>query len=390
MLRKKSNFNPDPSSRILMLSQRQLKNSLSDCGLYEFEDVICDIDAVDMFTPANAYENSKEIYKWVKRFTRSSQFANFVRPDPNPLLLDREYELFYVILRQPHDVFSISSLKDWRKKSQKAVCHLIEIWDNHIEGYKPLLEFLKDFDHIFLGVASNIEKVAQITGRPCSYLPASVDAVKFCPYPFSPTRSIDVTNIGRRSTVTHQALVELAHQGKIHYLYDTVNNAKVPQPHEHRILLANQLKRSRYFIANRPMADRPDIRGNQAEIGYRFFEGAAAGTVMMGDYPDTQMFNRYFDWQDAVIRIPFDVPKIADIIADLDAQPERLARIRRDNVVNSLLRHDWVYRWKQILEAVNLPITEEIFAREAYLQELAKMAQESSFQDCSENMTVMR
>ncbi|MDJ0734012.1 MAG: glycosyltransferase [Nostocaceae cyanobacterium] len=370
-----------------MLSQRKLKNSLSDCGLYEFEDVICDLDAVDMFSPVDSYEYSKEIYKWVKRVTRSTQFANFIRPDPNTVFLDREYELFYVILRQPHDVFSIFSLKDWRKKSKKAVCHLIEIWNNDVEGYKPLLELLKDFDHIFLGVASNIEKIAQITGRPCTYVPASVDAIKFCPYPLSPNRSIDVTNIGRRSTITHQALVELAQQKKIHYLYDTVSNARVPKPHEHRSLLANQLKRSRYFIANRPMANRPDIRGNQAEIGYRFFEGAAAGTVMIGDSPDTAMFNRYFDWEDAVIRIPFDAPNIADIIADLDAQPERLARIRRDNVVNSLLRHDWVYRWKQILEIVNLPTTKSMFAREVYLKDLAKMAQEPSFNCYSVNKT---
>ena len=39
--------------------------------------------------------------------------------------------------------------------------------------------------------------------------------------------------------------------------------------------------------------------------------------------------------------------------------------------VNSLSRHDWVYRWRTILEAVGLEPTPEMLSREAYLNELA-------------------
>ncbi len=95
---------------------------------------------------------------------------------------------------------------------------------------------------------------------------------------------------------------------------------------------------------------------------------------MIGDYPATEAFHKYFDWPDATIRIPFDAANIADIIADLDAQPERLARISRDNVVNSLLRHDWVYRWQEVLEIVGLKPTSEMLSREAHLKNLAEIA----------------
>ncbi len=356
-----------------MLSQRHQTQRLADCCLFEFEDIIRDVDTVDMFAPVNSYDRSLEVYKWVKRLTRSTHFANWVRPEPNPYVLDREYDLFYALLRHPLDIFSLFSIQNWRQNCQKKVCYLIEIWDNQIESHRPFIELLKDFDHIFLGVANSTERISQITGRPCTYLPPSVDAVKFCPYPFSPDRSIDVTNIGRRSTLTHEALLELVERGKINYLYDTVGN-KVLNSQQHRILLANQLKRSQYFIANRPMANKPEIRGRQAEIGYRFFEGAAAGSVMLGDYPDTEMFHQYFDWEDAVIRIPFDAGNIADILAELDAQPDRLEKIRRDNVINSLLRHDWVHRWKTIIETAGLSSTPQMLSREAHLQELAKMA----------------
>ena len=56
--------------------------------------------------------------------------------------------------------------------------------------------------------------------------------------------------------------------------------------------------------------------------------------------------------------MPFDCPEIGELIADLDQQPERLARIRRDNVVNSLLRHDWYHRWSEILRTIDLPMAE--------------------------------
>jgi hypothetical protein len=51
-------------------------------------------------------------------------------------------------------------------------------------------------------------------------------------------------------------------------------------------------------------------------------------------------FEKNFDWSDAVIEIPFDCSNIADLDAQLDHQE----RIRTNNIVNSLLRHDWVYR----------------------------------------------
>lgn len=39
--------------------------------------------------------------------------------------------------------------------------------------------------------------------------------------------------------------------------------------------------------------------------------------------------------------------------------------------MNSLLRHDWVYRWEQILEKVGLESTPEMLSRKAHLANLA-------------------
>lgn len=47
--------------------------------------------------------------------------------------------------------------------------------------------------------------------------------------------------------------------------------------------------------------------------------------------------------------LPEDIINVGKIIAHLNAQPERLNKIRTDNVVNSLLHHDWVYHWAKII-----------------------------------------
>jgi hypothetical protein len=198
--------------------------------------------------------------------------------------------------------------------------------------------------------------------------------------PENPPRTIDVCNIGRRSAVTHAALKRLATERRIFYYYDTVaasgherrqRSFHVDDPAEHRLLLANLLQRSRFFVANRALVNEAEITKGQDEISGRFYEGAAAGTVMLGEAPRTDEFKRQFDWQDAVIPLPFDSPDVSKMLAELYADPQRLARISRDNVRNAALRHDWVHRLRAVYETVGLAPTSEMLERERRLEAVA-------------------
>jgi hypothetical protein len=51
-----------------------------------------------------------------------------------------------------------------------------------------------------------------------------------------------------------------------------------------------------------------------------------------------------------------------------------LDRIGRRNAAEALLRHDWVYRWKEILRIAGLAPSPEMDARERRLKELAALA----------------
>lgn len=362
--------------RICVFSQRSLHGLVSRCPDYEFEDAVCTFDEVDLLTPrpSTLFPVGQKV---ANRLARHASISSF-NPGVRKMRLKKNYDLFIMKCLFLSDLLSLNSLEGWRKRCRTAVCWLVESWAGELHKLKGHLKILSKFDYIILHCSDSVQPMEDMIRRPCFYVPPGVDAIQFCPYPDPPVRCIDVYNLGRRSLVTHQALLKMAEQKQIFYIYDTINRLDTSHPRQHRSLIANFAKRSRYFFANAGKIDRPSETHKQGEIGPRFFEGAAAGAVMLGDYPQNEAFKNNFDWPDAVIKVPFHSPDIAEILGDLDSQPERLEEIRRNNVVQSLLRHDWVYRWRTILDIVGLEPGPALDARENRLKKLAKDIKKTS------------
>jgi len=375
---------PGAGGRVLVLSMRRLADLVAFCLQYEFEDVAAEVTGADRVEAdgRSSLERWRRAYKAVRLTTRSRGLARALAPLPPTVRLEREYDLFLPVFNHAFELHALSAVPDWRKRCRTAACFVNEIWSDQIPGY--LVELLAEFDHVFLGFRQPVAAVARLTGRPCSYLPYGADVVRFAPFPNPPGRPIDLCNIGRRSPVTHQALLRLASGGRpFFYYFDTVaasgagfkqRTFRVDAPREHRLLLASLLRRSRFFIANRARVNEPEAIQGQDEIAARFFEGAAAGTVVLGEAPRTEEFRRLFDWPDAVIHLPFDSPDVGDILADLDRDPARLERIGRSNVRNAALRHDWLHRIQAIFDALGLPPTPAMAARAAQLRTIAEAA----------------
>ncbi|GAB1542604.1 glycosyltransferase [Scytonema sp. NUACC21] len=361
-------------SRVLLLSLRDLKFHVSRSGAYEFEDIIYHCDNVDLLVPnvnSNLFKVTNTLANHTAKFLKNGKLVkslvnyNFE--------VEKKYDLFFSFFQNIKDIIALNSIKGWREKCKYAVCWLDEIWVKDIDSWQAQLNLLKDFDYIFMNFSSSINKVANIIQRPCYSIPYGVDAVKFCPYPADLYRCIDVLNIGRRSAVTHNALIELVEQKKLFYIYDTIKDLYMTDYRYHRSLYTNFVKRSRYMIVNKAKFDLTDQSNAQEEIGPRFFEAAAGGTIMLGVSPKCEDFTKNLGWSNPVIEIPFDCPNIADIIYDLDMQPGLQEKIRVDNMINSLLRHDWVYRWEKILATTGLESTPQMRNRKAHLKNLAEI-----------------
>ena len=192
-----------------------------------------------------------------------------------------------------------------------------------------------------------------------------------------------MVNIGRRSEVTHQALLELARQGGIFYYYDTVRATgaggkqmtfSVGNSAEHRLLLASLLRRSRYYLAYRARVNEPEQTEGREEISGRFYEGVAAGAVLRGEPPRNEQFLRQFDWPEVVLPLPFEAPAVGEVLARLDSDPARLDRIRRANAHHAALRQDWLHRLQTVFQAAQLAATPAMLEREQRLRKLAALA----------------
>jgi hypothetical protein len=372
-----------PVGNVLLMSMRRRSNLVGYCACYEFEDVIARVTGADRFEvgAGTALDLPRRAFKAARYLTGSRALAWRLAPRPNHLKLDRQYELFFPVFTHAHELFALAAIPDWRRHCRVAACYIAEMWLHILPRY--LLELLRDFDHIFVGVSSPVDAVAKIAGRPCSYLPPAASVLDFSPLPDFPRRVIDVCSVGRRSAPTHQALIELARKREIFYYYDTVaasgvdlkqRTFRVQDAAEHRLLLANLLKRSRYYIANRALVNDPGFTRGREEISSRFYEGAASGAVMIGEPPASDEFKRQFDWEDALVRLPFDSTEIGALLAQLDQDPARQAKIRRANFCNAALRHDWLHRLRVVYDACGMAPTAGMGERQRQLEAAAAQA----------------
>jgi len=354
--------------RILIFSQRNIfGKALFRCPLYEFENIISQIDSVELLAPTAdpcTFRN------------RTANSLGYHAPIMlNPKIQSQKpkitYDVFFAVCGAPTDLLMVNAVHDLRHSCKISVCLMDELWATQMKGNRHFLSLLKGFDVVMLYYSQSVAALEEQIGRKCVFLPPGVDTILFCPYPNPPHRTVDVCSIGRRSEITHRSLLKMVDEEGIFYIHDTLRGDQAIDSLEHRKFIANLGKRSRYFIVNPGLIDRPDIRGNQIEIGNRYFEAAACGSILLGELPKNGKFEALFDYPDALIHLPYNSSDIARIIHELDEKPEQQAIIRRTNVVQALRRHDWAYRWEAILKTIGLEPMPELRQRKERLMTMA-------------------
>jgi hypothetical protein len=357
--------------RVLIYSLRNIfGKGLFRSGHYEFEDIICEIDSAELLAP--------ELDPNSRRSTFAHRLAYHAPVALNPGIRAKparpHYDLFFAVcggLAHPLDMLMLNAVTDAKDKCRTSVCLVDELWVKQMWRHRHFLRVLEKFDLVMLYCSQSVKPLSEQIGRKCTFLPPGIDAISFCPYPVSPQRVVDVFSMGRRSEITHQRLLKMVRESGLFYLYDSIGGHEAINLKQHRALFANVAKRSKYFIVNPGLIDRPEKRGKQVEASTRYYEGAASGAIMIGERPQNEEFDRIFDWPDAVTHLRYDSPDIDAVIKILDRDRERQDVIRRTGVVQALRRYDWVYRWEAILKAVGLEPLQGVFERKKRLSELA-------------------
>ena len=358
----------DQQPRVLLFSQENIyEREAWRSAFHEFENLLREIEAVEVLAPRPA-----QWYSLGKRI--SARLGNYFKVPLNPgipaTIPSRKYDIFFAVCEKPSELLNVNTVRNWKRACKASVCWLTEFYVKDMEAHKSCLEILSQFDFVF-SVFSNLEPFRRALKNRYVYLAPGVDALRFCPYPDPPTRGIELLSIGRRAEETHIALLKSAARNNFFYVYDTLSNLACYDIGQHRALLADMAKRSRYFIVNPAKVDMPSETGNQSEFGYRYFEGAAAGALLIGERPRNDEFEKIFHWQDALIDFPFGGTHIGAVMKDFDRQPGRQAAARRNNIVQMLRHHDWVYRWEQILNFAQTRPTPALLARKHRLRSVA-------------------
>ncbi|MGH7807188.1 MAG: glycosyltransferase, partial [Thermodesulfobacteriota bacterium] len=208
-----------------------------------------------------------------------------LNPGIPKIKVDKDYDVFFAVFEKPSELLSVSAVQGWKDHCKTSICWLTEFYVREMASFKSALKVLSEFDHVIF-MFDKSEPFKNIIQGEGSYMPSGIDAFLFCPYPNFPKRFIDVLSIGRRSQRTHQALLRMARDKNLLYVYDTINDLQAYNIAEHRFLFANLAKRSKYFIVNPGKINATHETGGQSEFGYRYFEGAAPGTIMIGDTPN--------------------------------------------------------------------------------------------------------
>jgi len=356
--------------RVFIFSLRNIfGKQLFRCPHYEFEDIICEIDTAALFAPYINPSSARPAFA-----TRLAYHAPVaLNPGIPKVRANTHYDIFFTICGFPQDLIMVNAISNMTKICKTSVCLLDECWIREMVKNRHFLQILAKFDIVMLYYSQTVKPLSEKIGRRCVFLPPGVDAISFCPYPHPPERVVDVYSIGRRSKITHQRLLEMVRETGLFYLYDSINGVEARNSREHRTLFSNVAKRSRYFIVNPGLIDQPEKRGNQIEIGNRYFEGAASGTIMVGERPKNEEFEKLFGWPEAVTHLPYNSCDIDMIIKDLDCDPKRQDRIRRTGIGQALMRHDWVYRWEAVLKTVALEPMRGLLERKKRLAKLAEV-----------------
>ena len=362
-----------------MVSLRGANRHAAWCSNYEFEDVICGIDDVDLFSlkPGPAYEARQWFVRRLIWKPGVRQLTPHLNPGLQPITLEKDYDLFTYVCMNPADLIYLSAVKGWKERCRKKVCFMVEFYAGWLKEYDFHLSLLKDFDQVVLCFSGSVPAVQGVVGKPCHHVPLGVDVFRFSPYPNPPARTIDVYSVGRRSEVAHEALLKKAAQRELFYIYDTLPGLLIqPRDHrQHRDLVANCAKRSRFFVTYPAKVDVADETRGQSEVGARFFEGAATGAVLVGQAPTIPAFAKDFNWPDAVVDLGANEDDLNATLKKFTTDPERFSALSRRNSVEAIRRFDWSYRWREMLRIVGMEPSLRHLEREKQLAQLAALAE---------------
>ncbi len=275
-------------------------------------------------------------------------------PGPNVLLVVGIYPKFLL------SMFALGPLLD---QFDLRVGYLLDGFDPRYLNQPPLAKL----DHLFVIGSQLAEEIRSLYPINVSWLPLGINTLSWGNY--STNRSIDVMGYGRMNEAVHTHLQQHFNQADSDrmYFHSTFTCTGVSDPKEHIALQIKLLKRSKINLCFE-VSNLPRFRG-RSPLLYRWLEGWAAGSAIVGTKPRDPEVAPLIDWLDSTLELPTDSADWIPFLEALLDDEEKLAAISQRNYRECRLRHDWRYRLCDLFNTVHLPIPQTLE------QELAEIRQ---------------
>lgn len=110
------------------------KRLVSRCVDYEFEDVICEVDDVELLAcePYRYFNFRQKVVNKIAKYVSVAKLNSGLRS----LRLKKDYDLFVMVCMFPSDLLAINAIKGWKESCQTSICWLDEIWHAELNELK--------------------------------------------------------------------------------------------------------------------------------------------------------------------------------------------------------------------------------------------------------------
>ena len=299
--------------------------------LYEAQDVLCDTENVDVIVlePGRGFRlRERSAQKaGVSRYFRQIRLRQ--SGAMGKFRMAQTYDLF--ISRLPESLGPALSQRDRGLAGngvKTSICWIDEMWAATLPAYETLASGAETVRPSFCRVPGQCRTNVR-SDRPHLHM-ASGRGRYAAVQPLSMSGSARGRRLQHRPAVLQKFTMFCwrQHPGKrssMSTIHVTLQVRRFTTTANIVTAIANMAKRSRTFLVAPGKVDDPSLTGGQVEVGYRYFEGAAAGAVLIGQAPKGTAFDQAFPWPDAVIPVKHDGSDIRDVLSGLNADAQRLS-----------------------------------------------------------------
>lgn len=359
---------PERAADILVLGQQGLvgpaSRSLANANHFEAENVLVDCTGADQaFFTAEDNDLALRLRRQLGAAARSLRPGRSIPSVVGSRIhLQRDYRVAIALVRTAWDVTLLETVADLRQRADVVVLWVFEMWPWNVTHKLSLAPFhLADL--VVVGPSAEAAtSLDALIAPPVRFMPAGIDVDTFGVATFDTERPFDLMNIGRREAGFHDLFLARARSNRRRYLFDTTTPGLLRNSREHRWLLAQNYQASKVAMTS---AAKFDVFGSGdgsiRAVPNRLFEALAAGTIMVGAPPPSELNQTNQVGAIVVRELPSDVTAAVEIVeqlADTDLTEER-----RHNAELARRHHDWSERWLRVFDLAGQTAPESLQLR---------------------------